>query len=91
MKTLAFFYQEGEIIGTFGQDTYPCSCKIEKPVNKESQVFAHNYVNLFIIMHRKEQVVFSSLRLMITKTHVKFQPNPIISFREKAEQTDKQA
>ena len=41
-------------------------------------------------MHAADLVLLSALRHMSTKAKVEFQPNPISSFREKVEQTDKQ-
>ena len=53
--------------------------------------FTHNYAN-FCILSMKQvtgTILFSSLLLMITNAHVKFQPNQISSFQDKVEQTDK--
>ena len=47
----------------------------------------HDYANLCIIRH--DTTLFSSLRFMITKAHVKFQPNGISGSQEKVEQTNR--
>ena len=44
---------------------------------------------IMLIMHATDPILFSPLRLTITNTHVKCQPNSISSFREKVEQIDK--
>ena len=50
----------------------------------------HNYVNVSIIMYATDTTLFGSVGLVITKAHVKFWFNPISSFCEKVEQTEKQ-
>ena len=50
----------------------------------------HNYVNVSIIMHATGTSLFGFVGLKITKAHVKFWFNPISSFCEKVEQTEKQ-
>ena len=37
-----------------------------------------------------DPILFSSLHLMITKAHIRFQPSVISSFQEKVEVTDRQ-
>ena len=41
-------------------------------------------------MHATDPILVSSLHLMITKAHVKVQPNQISSFGEKVEQRNRQ-
>ena len=50
----------------------------------------NNYANLSIIMHATNPILFSYLLLMITNTHVKFQPDGISSLPEKVIQTNRQ-
>ena len=50
----------------------------------EESSSGHGYANLNIIMHAIDPILFSSLRLMITKALEKFHPDPISSLSEKS-------
>ena len=57
--------------------------------NREKETFAHGIAILRTIMHVSNNILFSSLCLIITKADVKFQANVISSYREKVERIDK--